>query len=161
MLNKHAEWANAATNQCFQLSSSKPEHKSAKAMSRYYQSLANLAVPYEPFLNYDVKYKDLMKAQTALTAANVKSLLSIEDLGQLTIDKSDVVFTLFAYMGTHVGMPSMVDFGPCRKASMAFFDDYLGPGSRPSQVSHCHHVVHEAQTSRADHKDLQVYNLKH
>jgi hypothetical protein len=83
-------------------------------MSKFYKSLGEMAVAYEPPPVYDQKYQEVTTAQDALTSA---SQLSLEVRNQLDIDKSNVVFTVFAYIATREGDSMIVNFGPCRTAS--------------------------------------------
>jgi hypothetical protein len=127
---KRASWDTKATSSRSRFFS--PEHELATAMSKFYKSLGELAVPYGSSSEYGQKYHNLTKAQKALTSAQAGSRLTLEDKDrtQPDIDKSDVIFTLFARIATCLGtLPFIVDFGPCRKASKAYFENF---GSRVS-----------------------------
>jgi hypothetical protein len=124
MYAKYAEWDTKATKSGSRFLNS--EHKLATAMSKFYKSLGEMAVAYGPPSAYDQKYYEVTKAQDALTAA---SQLSLEVRNQLDIDKSNVVFTVFAYIATREGDSMIVNFRPCRTASKVYFDNF---GSRVS-----------------------------
>ena len=118
---KKTEWDTRATNlrSRFIPKSFNPEHQLATAMSNIYKFLGELATPHDSDSDYVQKYDKFTKAQNALTSA--------DDRDQLGIDKRNVVFTVFAHIATRAGN-SIVDFGPCRTISMAYFEvSYRGP----------------------------------
>jgi hypothetical protein len=121
---KYADWDTKAAESGSRFFN--PEHRLATRVSKFYKSLAELAVAYGSPSVYDDKYHEVTKAQDALTYA---SPLSLEVRNQLDIDKSNVVFTVFAYIATREGDSMVVNFGPCRTASKVYFDDF---GSRVS-----------------------------
>lgn len=117
---KYAAWATKATDSVLRFLS--PKHKLATAMSEFYKSLGELAVPYGSSSEYGQKYHNLTKAQKALNSAQAESRLTLADKIQPDIDKSDVIFTLFARIATCSGtLPFIVDFGPCRKSLQVIF----------------------------------------
>jgi hypothetical protein len=129
-----------------------PEHRLATRVSKFYKSLAALAVAYGSPSVYDDKYHEVTKAQDALTYA---SLLSHEVRNQLDIDKSNVVFTVFARIATCSGTLSfIVDFGPCREASKAYFENFGSRARGFLQVS-CRRL----QSCEADHLQKTVVDL--
>lgn len=131
MKDRQTEWETKATKLGLRLFN--PEHKLVTAMSSIYKALEELASARERPLDYDQKYYDLTKAQSALTSAKANSQLSPEDENQLAIDEGNVVFTVFAHIATRSGyLNSMVDFGPCRTKSKAYFEGFV---SGLSQVS--------------------------
>jgi hypothetical protein len=102
---KYADWDTKATNPGSRFLN--PEHRLATAMSKFYKSLGEMAVPYRSPSVYDQKYHEVTKAHDALTSA---SQLSLEVRNQLDIDKSNVTFTVFAYIATREGDSMIVNF---------------------------------------------------
>jgi len=119
---KKTGWGTRATNlrSRFVPKLFSPDHQLATAMSNIYKILGELVTPHDSDSDYVQKYDKFTKAQNALTSAKALSLSS-EDRKQLDIDKRNVVFTVFAHIATRAGNP-IVDFGPCRRISMAYFE---------------------------------------
>jgi hypothetical protein len=147
------DWDIKATDSVLRFLS--PEHKLATAMSKFYKSLGELAVPYGSSSEYGQKYHNLTKAQKALTSAQAESQLTREDQIQLDMDQSDVMFTVFARIATCLGtLPFIVDFGPCREASKAYFENFGSRASGFLQVS-CRSLY----PCEADHLQKTVVDL--
>jgi hypothetical protein len=118
MTAKRADWDTRTTIPGSRFFS--PKHKLATAMSEVYGSLGELASAYGS-ASVDLKYHNLTKAEKALTSAKAEWQLTLEDETQLDNDKSDVKFSVFARIATREEDSKIVDFGPCRKASEAYF----------------------------------------
>jgi hypothetical protein len=139
---EHIEWDTKVTNSGSRFFD--PKRKLATAMSEVYKALEELASAEETPWDYDQKYRDLTKAQSALTSAKANSQLGPEDENQLAIDEGNVVFTVFAHIATRSGyLNSMVDFGPCRTKSKAYFKGFVSwllqvscPRLQPCKANH-------------------------
>jgi hypothetical protein len=100
---KYADWDTKATESVLRFLS--PEHKFAAAMSSFYKSLGEFASIDKSLLDYDKKFRNLTKAQSALTSAKARPGISPEVRNKLDIDKSKC--------GTHCIYTHRDSFGNC------------------------------------------------